>query len=261
MKKYIKDLIVSENTSLNNNYSLLKLTSEEQLPEMKPGQFAEVLVDNSQTTFLRRPISINYVDRERNELWLLVQKIGDGTRKMCEKQKGEMLNLVFPLGNTFTIPENIDFKPLLIGGGVGVAPMLFLGSEMHKKGIKVDFLLGARSAKDILLLDEFKKYGNVYVTTEDGSMGEKGFVTNHSILCTDAVRRISAIYTCGPTPMMKAVAAYANKNNISCEVSLENTMACGVGACLCCVTKTKEGHKCVCTDGPVFNVVELDNFV
>lgn len=258
MKKYILDLIVNENIPLNNNYSLLKLTSENPLPEMLPGQFAEVLVDNSVSTFLRRPISINYFDAETNELWLLIQKVGEGTRKMCEKQKGEILNLVFPLGNTFSISDKKDFKPLLIGGGVGVAPMLFLGSEMSKKGIQVDFLLGARTAKDLLLSDEFKKYGNVYVTTEDGSLGEKGFVIHHSILKNNAYDKI---YTCGPTPMMKAVADYAVGKNIPCEVSLENTMACGIGACLCCVTKTKEGHKCVCTDGPVFDISELDNFI
>jgi dihydroorotate dehydrogenase electron transfer subunit len=257
MKKYMLDLIVSENTSLNNNYSLLKLTSKDPLPKMLPGQFAEVLVDNSPTTFLRRPISINFFDATSNQLWLLIQKIGDGTRKMCEKKVGETLNLVFPLGNTFTIPENKPFKPLLVGGGVGVAPMLFLGAEMKKKGIGVDFLLGARSAKDLLQLDEFAKYGTVYVTTEDNSQGEKGFVTNHSILKTNQYYKI---YTCGPTPMMKAVAAYASQHQISCEVSLENTMACGIGACLCCVTKTTEGHKCVCTDGPVFDITNLENF-
>ncbi len=259
MKKYIQDLIVSENNKLHNNYSLIKLTSEKPLPEMMPGQFAEVLVDNSATTFLRRPISINYVDREKNELWLLVQKVGEGTRKMCEKQKGDTLNLVFPLGNTFTILEKTDFKPLLIGGGVGVAPMLFLGAEMKKKGIQVDFLLGARTAKDLLLLEEFKKYGCVFVTTEDGTMGEKGYVTQHSLLTNNDTT--NHIYTCGPTPMMKAVAKYASERNIPCEVSLENTMACGVGACLCCVTKTNEGHKCVCTDGPVFNIRQLENFI
>lgn len=257
MKKFILDLVVSENKSLNNNYSLLKLTSKEPLPEMLPGQFAEVLVDNSSTTFLRRPISINFYDASTNELWLLVQQIGEGTHKMCEKKKGDILNLVFPLGNSFNIPQNKSFKPLLIGGGVGVAPMLFLGAEMKKKGIEVDFLLGARTAKDLLELDEFAKYGNVFVTTEDSSKGEKGYVTNHSILKTN---KYDQIYTCGPTPMMKAVAAYAKENNISCEVSLENTMACGIGACLCCVTKTTEGHKCVCSDGPVFEISDLVNF-
>lgn len=140
-----------------------------------------------------------------------------------------------------------------MGGGVGIAPLLQLGKKLKEEGFVPNFLLGGRSAKDLIQLEEYKKIGDVYVTTEDGSLGEKGFVTNHSVLSQD----FKKIYTCGPTPMMKAVASYAVKNGIECEVSLENKMACGLGACLCCVTETKEGHKCVCSDGPVFNVKDL----
>lgn len=248
----MSDLIVTANEQLNNQYFLLKLTSKETLPEMLPGQFAEVLVDNSSTTFLRRPISIHFVDTANNELWLLVQKIGDGTRKMGEFVVGQSVNLLFPLGNSFSMPSSHQ-KVLLIGGGVGVAPLLMMGVELQKKSIQPVFLLGARSKNDLLELDVFAKYGKVYTTTEDGSHGEKGYVTHHSQL----KEKFDKLYTCGPTPMMKAVAAYALKNNIECEVSLENSMACGIGACLCCVEDTKEGHKCVCTDGPVFNIKDL----
>lgn len=248
----MSDLIVTANEQLNNQYFLLKLTCKETLPEMLPGQFAEVLVDNSSTTFLRRPISIHFVDTANNELWLLVQKIGDGTRKMGEFVVGQSINLLFPLGNSFSMPLPHQ-KVLLIGGGVGVAPLLMMGVELQKKSIQPVFLLGARSKNDLLELDVFAKYGKVYTTTEDGSHGEKGYVTHHSLL----KEKFDKLYTCGPTPMMKAVAAYALKNNIECEVSLENTMACGIGACLCCVEDTKEGHKCVCTDGPVFNIKDL----
>ena len=108
--------------------------------------------------------------------------------------------------------------------------------------------------KDLLQLEEFVKYGEVYTTTEDGSHGEKGYVTQHSIL--NKVR-FEQIYTCGPKPMMVAVAKYAKSNQIECEVSLENTMACGIGACLCCVENTTEGHLCVCKEGPVFNINKL----
>ena len=143
---------------------------------------------------------------------------------------------------------------LLIGGGVGVAPLLYMGAKMKESGAEPTFLLGARSAKDLLMLDIFRRYGRVYVTTEDGSEGEKGFVTNHSLLQQECFDRIS---TCGPTPMMKAVARFARENGIDCEVSLENLMACGLGACLCCVEKTTEGNLCVCKDGPVFNIKKL----
>lgn len=254
MKKFILDLVVKENTKLNSNYVLLKLTHPTDLPEMLPGQFAELRVDKSPSTFLRRPISINFVDRLKNEVWFLIQLVGDGTRCLAEAQKDDIINVVLPLGNTFSLPKSTTDEVLLIGGGVGTAPMLFLGEELKKKGYKPTFLLGARTKNDLLQLEEFNKYGTVYTTTEDGSHGEKGYVTQHSIL---AKIELSQIYTCGPKPMMMAVAKYAKQHNISCEVSLENTMACGIGACLCCVENTTEGHVCVCKDGPIFNINKL----
>ncbi len=256
MKKYVADWIVSDNIRLHPNYCLLKLTLEELLPEMLPGQFVQVKVEGSQSTFLRRPISINFVDRIKNEIWILIQLVGEGTRKLSELQPGHKVNLMFPLGNSFTIPQesSIDKKLLLIGGGVGVAPMLFLGSHLYSIGYDPVFLLGARSEKDLLQLNEFEKYGKVYVTTEDGKCGEKGYVTNHSLLKNQP---FDFIYTCGPSPMMHAVAAYAKQKNIPCEVSLENLMACGIGACLCCVENTVDGHICVCTEGPVINIEKL----
>jgi dihydroorotate dehydrogenase electron transfer subunit len=253
MKKYVLDLKVVSVERIHERYVLLKLTDSQPLPEMLPGQFVEVRVDGTSHTFLRRPISINYVDRDRNELWLLVATVGDGTRRMAEMQPGELLNCVLPLGNGFT-PAKSGEKVLLVGGGVGVAPLLYMGAEMQKAGIEPTFLLGARSAKDLLMLPLFKRHGRVFMTTEDGSEGEKGFVTNHSLLQQEHFDRIS---TCGPTPMMKAVARYARQAGIDCEVSLENLMACGVGACLCCVEKTTEGNLCVCKEGPVFNVNRL----
>ena len=203
---------------------------------------------------MRRPISINYVDRNKNELWLLIATVGDGTCQLAKLQAGDTLNCLLPLGNGFTLPSSANGRILLVGGGVGVAPLLYMGAEMCKQNSEPTFLLGARTSTDLLMLDEFRKYGRVFVTTEDGSEGEKGFVTNHSLLQQERFDRIS---TCGPTPMMKAVARYARQANIECEVSLENLMACGLGACLCCVEKTLDGNLCVCKDGPVFNIRKL----
>ena len=169
MKKYILDLTVTENLRLHANYVLLKLTSPSPLPEMLPGQFAEIRVDGSPTTFLRRPISINYVDRQRNEVWFLIQLVGDGTKRLGEAKAGDIINVVLPLGNCFTMPEKASDKLLLVGGGVGTAPMLYLGEQLAKKGCKPTFLLGARSDKDLLQLEQFAAYGEVYTTTEDGS--------------------------------------------------------------------------------------------
>ena len=254
MKKFILDLTVTENIRLNANYVLLKLTSQSLLPEMLPGQFAELRVDGSPTTFLRRPISINFVDKQRNEVWFLIQLVGDGTRRLAEVNPGETINVVLPLGNAYTMPLEASDKLLLVGGGVGTAPMLYLGYELKQQGYNPIFLLGARSATDILQLKEFKTLGDVFITTEDGTLGEKGYVTQHSVLIEN---KFDKIYTCGPKPMMMAIAKYAKTHNIDCEVSLENNMACGVGACLCCVEKTTEGHICVCKEGPIFNINKL----
>lgn len=254
MKKFILDLTVNSVEALSDKHVLIKLTDDKPLPEMLPGQFVEVRVDNSPSTFLRRPISINNVDYDRNELWLLVAAVGDGTRQLQKLQKGDHLNCMLPLGNSFTMPTDSTQKVLLVGGGVGVAPLLYFGKRIKAMGGEPTFLLGARSAKDVLERELFEQVGRVFITTEDGSEGEKGFVTNHSILAQEHFDRIS---TCGPKPMMMAVARYAFKNDIECEVSLENKMACGVGACLCCVEKTVEGNKCVCKEGPVMNIKKL----
>ena len=254
MKKFCLDLTVVAVERMNDRYVLIRLTHTETLPPMKPGQFVEVRVDHSPQTFLRRPISINYVDTERNEMGLLVATVGHGTHQMATLKAGETLNCVFPLGNPFTLPTSPNERFLLVGGGVGVAPMLFLGQKIKEMGAQPTFLLGARTAADLLEMDLFERAGRVLVTTEDGSAGEKGFVTNHSVLQNETFDMIS---TCGPKPMMMAVAHYAHEKGIACEVSLENLMACGIGACLCCVEKTVEGNLCACTEGPVFNIQKL----
>lgn len=254
MKKFLIDLRVKSVEQIHERYVLIRLTDEKPLPEMLPGQFVEIRVDGSPHTFLRRPISINFVDREQNELWLLLAAVGEGTRRLAQLEPGDKLNCLLPLGNGFTMPRRADERLLLVGGGVGVAPLLYMGAEMAAGGLEPTFLLGARTARDLLMLNEFEKYGRVLVTTEDGSQGERGFVTNHSILGQERFTRIA---TCGPTPMMKAVARYARRADVDCEASLENLMACGLGACLCCVEKTTEGNLCVCKDGPVFNIKKL----
>ncbi|MFR9166863.1 MAG: dihydroorotate dehydrogenase electron transfer subunit [Dysgonomonas sp.] len=257
MKKML-DLVVVSNIRLNRNHCLIKLTTLDKspIPDILPGQFVEVRVNNTDKAFLRRPISANYFDKSRNELWLLIQVVGKGTLQLSQLEKNGKVNLLIPLGNIFSIPQvfNANDKLLLVGGGVGIAPMLYLGSMLKEKGYNPVFLLGARSKDDLLQIEEFSKYGEVFCTTEDGSYGEKGYVTDHSILQN---KIFSRIYSCGPKPMMVAVAKYAHKADIDCEVSLENTMACGFGACLCCVENTQKGNTCVCTEGPVFNTKVL----
>ncbi len=254
MKKYIYDLVVKGVDHISPKHVLLRLSHSDVLPEMFPGQFVEVGMEGVDGVLLRRPISINFVDREHNELWLMVALVGKGTRSLGQLQEGDTLNCILPLGHGFTMPENRSERLLLVGGGVGVAPLLYMGAEMQRQGFEPTFLLGARSKADLLELEYFNRYGRVCITTEDGSEGERGFVTNHPVLNKETFDRI---VTCGPKPMMMAVARYAAQANVECEVSLENMMACGLGACLCCVEKTVRGNRCVCKDGPVFNVKQL----
>lgn len=255
MKKHIINFLIVENNRVHDNYILLKLQpkSGETLPPISPGQFGQIEIANSKKTYLRRPISINFVDHNNNHLWLLIRKAGEGTASLFDMQAGQTLNIILPLGNGFTFPKNVSSRTLLIGGGVGIAPMLYLGYMLRSKGYLPEFLIGARSAKDILQLEQFQSIGKVHISTEDGSLGEKGLVTTNTILKS----HIDLIYCCGPAPMMKAVAKVAKDINAQCFVSLENMMACGVGACLCCVENTVKGNVCVCTEGPIFNIDQL----
>ena len=234
--------------------TFLLLQSDEPLEEIKAGQFVQVRVDDAQHTYLRRPISIHDVDYQNRTITLLVQRVGEGTNKMSDTEIGDTLNIIYPLGNGFTIPENNEGNVILVGGGIGIAPLYYLGKMLKEKGIEPQFLLGGRSKSDMIMLEEFESVGKVYITTNDGSLGEAGFVTHHSIW---KAKQFDMIYTCGPKPMMMAVTKIARENNIDCEVSLENLMACGLGACLCCVENTIEGNVCVCKEGPVMNINKL----
>ena len=228
---------------------------ESHLPPMHPGQFVQVRVEGSPATFLRRPISINYADA--TTLHLLVHNIGAGTAALCALREGDTLNCLLPLGHGYTLPaEHTPARRcLLIGGGVGTAPLLYLAARLHELGHNVTLILGGRSAGDVLQTELFKQYGRLCITTNDGTLGHPGFVTQHPVLDEAP---FDQIYTCGPKPMMQAVVRWAREHHTPCEVSLENMMACGLGACLCCVENTVRGNVCVCTEGPVFDEKELN---
>ena len=257
MKKFVNDFEVVSNTRLNAQHFVLKLRCSEKLPVILPGQFAEVRIEKSFSTYLRRPFSIHDVDYKLNTISFLVKQLGEGTGKLGKLTTGENVNIVYPLGNGFSLPAGNNV--LLVGGGCGVAPLLMLAKYLHEKGIKITTLIGGRSTDDILQPEEYRRFGEVMITTDDGSLGEKGMVTEHSLFC-GVLTDYSHIYTCGPEPMMKAIATIATAQGIPCQVSLENTMACGIGVCLCCVVETLDGNKCVCTEGPVFDANYLTNW-
>lgn len=253
--KTIVDLTILEKVTPNNNCVIFKCNCKEKLPNMIPGQFASIRVDNNKGVLLRRPFSIHDYDENENTVSFLIKKLGRGSTSLSKLTIGDTLNTLIPLGNNFHFNPTFNKKPLLIGGGVGIAPIYFLAKELHKKNIQFDTLIGGKYNSDILFSDLFANLCNFYCTTEDGSMGTKGFVTNHDVF--SRITDYDSIYCCGPEPMMKSIAKVAKDNNIFCEVSLENKMACSIGVCLCCVTETKHGNKCVCTTGPVFNINEL----
>ena len=255
MNKTIQELLLVENTQLNHDNFRLVLQSDSDLPEIFPGQFVNVEIKKATEIFLRRPFSVLDVDRKNKTFSLLVKILGRGSKVLTSYKAGEKISVIYPLGNGFTIPSSTD-KVLLIGGGSGVAPMLFLSKICGLKPEQVHVLLGARSISDHVDVSSYTDNGSFYYATEDGSLGEKGFVTNHSVYKSE-LATFDKIYTCGPDLMMKAIAKDAAKAGKFCEVSLENMMACGFGVCLCCVEKTTSGHKCVCTDGPVFNINDL----
>ncbi|MEG1572173.1 MAG: dihydroorotate dehydrogenase electron transfer subunit [Bacteroidales bacterium] len=266
--KYTQDFVVIDNLSLSPDFFCLRLFSKEILPPIYPGQFAQVKINASADTYLRIPISIHDVEDE-HVISLLIQKIGEGTRVLSEYHAGEKVNIIYPLGKGFRLPSYrgegatkvnpiAEAKILLIGGGCGIAPLLYLAKILHAQNNTPFMLMGGRTKSQILRVHEFIKYAKLDLSTEDGSMGEKGRITEHSLLQKET---FTHIYTCGPIPMMQAVARYAQEHQIACQVSLENTMACGIGACLCCVTPTQNGHRCVCTEGPVFDYQDLKDFI
>jgi dihydroorotate dehydrogenase electron transfer subunit len=255
-KKHIDDFTVVATVRVTDDFVVMTLQHPGKLPLIEPGQFIQVRVDQTPATYLRRPLSVHDVDYNNNTLRLLVQEVGEGTKWIASRNIGDKLNLVYPLGNWFEMPAKGREKVLLVGGGCGVAPLLMLGKKLKLNGIEPRYLIGARSSKSLMQLDEYRQLGEVYITTEDGSEGTKGFVIHHPVMKTQTPD-FNMIYTCGPEPMMKVLAKYAANHNMGCQVSLENNMACGFGACLCCVTATTKGNKCTCTEGPVFESTEL----
>lgn len=219
--------------------------------EAKPGQFLHVRVSDRQDPLLRRPISISRIDKAAGTVSLVYQVIGSGTMKISELVKGSMIDVMGPLGNGFELFPGK--KCAVIGGGMGVAPLLELAAQLDG----CDAYLGFRCST--FKMDEYRQLcSEVYVATEDGSSGSKGYVTD---LMKD-INRYDIVYTCGPKAMLKKVKELCENNSVKCYVSIEERMGCGIGACLVCACKVKDGdnwhYKKACTDGPVFEAGEVE---
>lgn len=218
-----------------------------------PGQFISVY-SNDEAHLLPRPISICEIFPEKEQLRIVYRIAGEGTKEFSRYRSGDSLKILGPLGNGYNL---LNRDALIIGGGIGIPPMLGLAKEIH--GPKT-MVLGYRSS-DTFLLDSFKGLGDIYIASDDGSVGIKGTVID---AIENAALKPEVIYACGPMPMLKAVKAYAGERDILCYLSLEERMACGIGACLGCITKStsidnhsKVRNKRICTEGPVFDAREV----
>jgi len=235
----------------------------------RAGQFVMLKTSDGHEPLLRRPFSIH--GRNKANIEILYEALGKGTEILSHKKTGEYLDIIGPLGRGFNYQSpghqvapspslGTPFgrrSPVLVAGGMGVAPLLFLAKELASRKIMV--LLGAKTKKQILCEEDFKKLGcEIKISTDDGSGGFKGYVSGLlKQVLTIIDYRPSAIYACGPRPMLKEISAIAKKYNIAAQVSLEEHMACGIGACLGCVVNTKKGYQPVCKEGPVFEADEI----
>lgn len=240
--------------------SIYKLTLQGELvSEMKsPGQFVHIKVGDTDGPLLRRPISISSIDKSKKQFTMIYRKEGVGTSILKDKVPGMAVDVLGPLGNGFPVNEtNAGSTALLVGGGIGVPPLLELSKQLTANGVKVIQVLGFQSKNVVFGEEEFSILGETYVVTVDGSYSHKGFVTDviDFYQCD-----FDTMYACGPTPMLKALATrFSNKKVF---LSLEERMGCGIGACFACVCHTPDdatgySYKKVCSDGPVFRVGEV----
>ncbi|MDX8335805.1 dihydroorotate dehydrogenase electron transfer subunit [Candidatus Cetobacterium colombiensis] len=247
---FLEDCKVLENQKVGEDYYLMKIESKKASQHSKAGQFFMLKLKN-EIRILRRPISLHYADKERNILEFYYEVKGGGTKEFAQLESGDILNIQGPLGTGFTTQLK-DKKCVVVGGGMGIAPTKLLIDEL-KKNNEVIFIAGGRGKEALNILSNLNLEGvKTYITTDDGSLGEKGNVI--SVLSKVlAEEKIDIVQTCGPHKMMEAVAETAGKAHVFCEVSLEERMACGVKACVGCSIKTLDGMKKVCHDGPVFD--------
>ena len=254
MKKHINDFILTRKEACQKNFYFYEFQSEKQLEKIIPGQFVQVKIDDSPNTFLRRPFSIHDVDYKNNSLQLLIKIVGDGSKRLSILKPGDKVNMMYPLGNGFPLYENR--KALLAGGGYGIAPLYHLARELKPLNTACDFIFGARNINDLILTEKFSETAPLEICTEDASAGFHGMITEHPAF-ENLDKQYDVVYTCGPEPMMKAIAAIAEEKNVECLLSLDNLMGCGIGVCLCCITPTNNGNEIVCLNGPVFNSKDL----
>jgi dihydroorotate dehydrogenase electron transfer subunit len=254
---------VQNNESLSPGYYRLTLHCPALARDVQPGQFVMLRVNEGPDPLLRRPFSIHQGDGERVQI--LYQVVGKGTRLMAELPPGQTVDLLGPLGNGFHLPPG-SRQAMLIGGGVGVAPLLFWAQKLAHKRIGLLVFIGGKSSTDLLAVEDFRRLeAEIYLATEDGSQGRTGKVTTiaEDYLRRESSTRAVAMFACGPKAMLARIADLARRHRLPCQLSLDVVMACGVGACGGCVVKTRGSeeevfnYSRVCREGPVFEAARI----
>lgn len=260
-----EDVKIVAHKKLSSNFFKITLLSKYISSHATPGQFVDLRVTDKTTPLLRKPFSIHRIDKEKETIDILYEVLGTGTTILSEKNIGETINVLGPLGSGFNLEDKTKTIHILVGGGMGIAPLLSLADKLRISNIesRIFVLIGARNRDAILCEDDFKSLGvQIKTSTDDGSYGKKGFVSetlldllNNQLSTFDYP--LSTIFSCGPHPMLKSISDIAGQKNIDCQISTEAYMACGIGACKGCAVKTKSGYKMACKDGPVFDAKEL----
>ncbi|MFE8695247.1 dihydroorotate dehydrogenase electron transfer subunit [Cytobacillus sp. FJAT-53684] len=224
----------------------------------EPGRFVHLKISDQFDPLLRRPISISDINKDKNQFTMIYRSEGKGTALLSKKRSGDFVDVLGPLGHGFPVAEtSAGETALLVGGGIGVPPLYELSKQLVKQGVRVIHVLGFQSENVVFYDEAFSQLGETYVATVDGSYGTKGFVTD---IIEDRKLEFDVLYTCGPTPMLKALEN--NYRDKKVFLSLEERMGCGIGACFACVCHTGDDptgytYKKVCSDGPVFKAGEV----
>ncbi len=250
---------VVSNTHICTDHYRLVLQEDRLASATLPGQFVNIRIHNREDLILRRPFSVALVKPEQSLFEIVYRVVGKGTSAMTDLQPDDVVDLLGPLGKGFRIPEKAT-NCLLLGGGCGVAPLWGVADKLYRANSKMIVVLGFQSSAMMFGEDKFQAYGaDTLITTDDGSYGLKGFVSEHLGKAMD--RQIDRAYVCGPTPMIKAVTPILKKANVACEISLEAYMGCGFGVCLSCVVSVRNGEAIekqrVCVEGPVFRLEDI----
>jgi len=268
---------IIDNEHIAFGYFLMSFSSPEIAQNSSPGQFIHIKCSQNHNPILRRPFSIHRVIKNKH-IEILYKVVGKGTHWLSERKKGEKLDCLGSLGNGFRLPEfrsqKTENRKILVAGGIGIAPLIFLAEKLTKLKIKkkpkIIVFLGAKTKNELLCVKELKKLGvKLHISTEDGSIGYKGLVSEllrnnlSSDFCSPRLPNpggqvSSVIYSCGPKGMLKEVAFLSKKYKIPCQCSFEQFMGCGIGICNACVIMTRQGYKKACKDGPVFDAEEID---